>query len=98
VSGFRGYSPCLSRPHLNVAGIFASAASLASYYAWVIAFDAVVREVVVSVAGVGSFKLLTPMGQSRIDFSAEQNFWRLIKINAETPALPDDIEPTVAAA
>jgi len=81
-----------------VAGLFASAASLASYYAWVIAFDAVVREVVVSVAGVGSFELLTPMGQSRIDFSAEQNFWKLIKINAETPALPDDIEPTVAAA
>jgi hypothetical protein len=82
----------------SVAGLFASAASLASYYAWVIAFDAVLRQGFVSVPGVGSFELLPTMAQSQIKFSAEQNFWKLIKINAETKALPDEIEPTVAAA
>jgi hypothetical protein len=84
-------------PH--AAGLFSSAVSLASYYAWVIAFDAVVRqEELVSVPGVGSFRLVPTMAQSRIDFSAEKNFWHLIKINAEKPSLPDEIQPILRVA
>jgi hypothetical protein len=38
------------------------------------------------------------MAQSRIDFSAEKNFWHLIKINAEKPSLPDEIQPILRVA
>lgn len=79
-------------------GIFSSVAALASYYAWVIAFDAAIQGGFVLVLGVGSFQFVAARTGNLIDFSADEAFWKLIKVNAEKPPLPDEISPERAAA
>ena len=85
-----------SAPHATAT--FSSAAALATYYAWVIAFDVVLQSGSVFVPEVGSFLLVAARAGNRVDFSADEALWKLIKINAEKPPLPDQISPPEAFA
>jgi len=87
----------LNPPHSQVADCFSSVSALASYYAWVVAFEATIRSGDLFVPGVGSFQF-SQKYLDKVQFTAEEQFWTLIKINAETPSLPDQETSGVAAA
>ncbi|HXA85327.1 MAG TPA: hypothetical protein VNZ47_09645 [Candidatus Dormibacteraeota bacterium] len=83
----------LKAPPAFVAGIFSSVAALASYYAWVIAFDTAIRVGSVSVSGVGDFQFVAGRVVNRVDFVVDEAFLKLIQINAQKPPLPDEANP-----
>ena len=89
--------PVLFPPAKDAFHYFASAAALASYYAWVAAFDAtILRNFPVGVKDVGSFTLV-PGPTSRVDFVADREFEELIRCNVQ-PDLPHERIPPMAAA
>jgi hypothetical protein len=87
----------LKPPAQFAASFFSHGAALAGYYAWAIAFDAAIQTGFLPISGVGNFKLAGTV-VNRVDFSADDNFWKLIMVNAQKPPLPDEIGPSAEAA